>query len=137
SAATEPIAAWARRYNTNVTVVPMAVDLSEYDRARTCSGAMRREGPLVLGWAGTDGGLGYLGGLGPVLRDVASRHDIVVRVISGGYRRVSLPGVRVEARPWRAETALLDLANFDIGLVPLDDTPFERAKFPFKLLQYL
>ncbi len=43
----------------------------------------------------------------------------------------------VDARPWRAETALEDLAAFDIGLVPLDDTPFEQAKFPFKLLQYL
>ena len=28
------------------------------------------------------------------------------------------------------------LASFDIGLVPLFDSPFERAKFPFKLLQY-
>ena len=29
------------------------------------------------------------------------------------------------------------MAGFDIGVVPLDDTPFEQAKFPFKLLQYL
>jgi glycosyltransferase involved in cell wall biosynthesis len=29
------------------------------------------------------------------------------------------------------------MARFDIGVVPLDDTPFEQAKFPFKLLQYL
>ncbi|MBV9578520.1 MAG: glycosyltransferase, partial [Chloroflexi bacterium] len=50
---------------------------------------------------------------------------------------VRLPGVPVEARPWCAATALQDLAEFDIGLVPLDDSPFERAKFPFKLLQYL
>ena len=32
---------------------------------------------------------------------------------------------------------LAQLATFDIGLVPLDDTPFEQAKFPFKLLQYM
>jgi len=137
SAATEPIAAWARGYSSNVSVVPMAVDLTEYDRVRASSFSVRRHGPLVVGWAGTAGGLGYLHTLAPVLRDVASRQDIVVRVISGGYRRVWLPGVRVDARPWRAESALLDLADFDIGLVPLDDTPFEQAKFPFKLLQYL
>jgi glycosyltransferase involved in cell wall biosynthesis len=29
------------------------------------------------------------------------------------------------------------MAHFDVGLVPLADTPFEQAKFPFKLLQYL
>jgi glycosyltransferase involved in cell wall biosynthesis len=138
SAATAPIADWARRYNANVSVVPMAVDLTEYNRARASNraSATGRE-PLVIGWAGTAGGLGYLRNLAPVLADITSRHDVVVRVLSGGYRHVCLPGVRVEARPWRAATGVDEMALFDIGIVPLDDTPFEQAKFPFKLLQYL
>jgi glycosyltransferase involved in cell wall biosynthesis len=134
SAATEPIAAWARKYNPAVSVVPMAVDLAEYDRIRRQPAASDR---VVLGWAGTAGGLSYLQSLTPVLRDLAQRHPIQVRVISGGYHRACLQGLDVQARPWRAETALQELAHFDIGLVPLADTPFERAKFPFKLLQYL
>jgi glycosyltransferase involved in cell wall biosynthesis len=137
SVATEPIAAWARRYNEAVTVVPMAVDLAEYDRARQRAADRSSQGTLVIGWAGTAGGLGYLERLAPVLREVARRHDILVRVISGGYRRVSLPGVPVESRRWQAASALEAMAAFDIGLVPLDDSPFEQAKFPFKLLQYL
>ena len=134
SVATEPIAAWARCYNSNVTVVPMAVDLAEYDRARR---PVSSAAPVVLGWAGTAGGLRYLEALAPVLRQVAERHPIVVRVISGGFARVCLPDLPVDSRPWRAESAVDDLAGFDIGLVPLDDTPFECAKFPFKLLQYM
>jgi glycosyltransferase involved in cell wall biosynthesis len=134
SVATEPIATWARQYNSAVSVVPMAVDVAEYDRVRQQPSATDR---LVLGWAGTAGGLSYLHSLAPVLRDLAQRYPLQVRVISGGYRRVCLDGLDVHARPWRAETALQDLAQFDIGLVPLADTPFERAKFPFKLLQYL
>lgn len=140
SAATEPIAAWARRYNPSVSVVPMSVDLAEYERARAAAaatGSTRGAGPLVIGWAGTPAGLGYLEAIAPVLRGLAARHDIVIRVISGGQRRVCLPGLRVEHRPWRASTGLTDMACFDIGVVPLDDTPFEQAKFPFKLLQYL
>jgi glycosyltransferase involved in cell wall biosynthesis len=138
SAATEPIASWVRKYNANVSVVPMSVDLAEYDRLRhPPAGGPGGGGPVVLGWAGTAGGLGYLHSLAPVLRDLARKHDIVVRVISGGYRRVCLPDVPVEARPWRSATVLQDMKSFDIGLVPLDDTPFEQAKFPFKLLQYL
>jgi len=133
SAATAPIATWARQYNRNVSVVPMAIDLAEYDRVRSAS----RSDRIILGWAGTAGGLRYLEALAPVLREIAIRTSIVVRVISGGYRDVSLPGVPVEARPWRAETVLADMKDFDIGLVPLNDTPFEQAKFPFKLLQYL
>jgi glycosyltransferase involved in cell wall biosynthesis len=137
SVATEPIAAWARQFSQAVTVVPMAVDLAAYDRVQPTSRAHGE--PIVLGWAGTAGGLRYLDTLAPVLRELAARHSIVVRVISGGYRDVAvrLPGVPIDARPWQAATALADLKAFDIGLVPLDDTPFEQAKFPFKLLQYL
>ena len=134
SVATEPIAEWARRFNTNVSVVPMAVDLSEYD-------AVQRKAPsrdrAIIGWAGTAGGIRYLNALAPTLRALAEKHDITVRVISGGHRHVCLPGVPLETMPWRAQTALREMAAVDIGLVPLDDTPFERAKFPFKLLQYL
>jgi glycosyltransferase involved in cell wall biosynthesis len=135
SAASEPIAAWAREFNAHVSVIPMAVDLAAYERASrpTVEGA----GPVVLGRAGTAGGVRYLEALGPVLQRVAARHDVVVRVISGGYANVRLPGVPLDARPWCAESALSDLAEFDIGLVPLADTSFEHAKFPFKLLQYL
>ena len=135
SVATEPIAAWARRFNPSVSVVPMALNLAEYERAR--ASASGGDGPIVLGWAGTVGGLGYLEKLAPVLRAVSRTHDVQVRVISGGFRRVRLPGVPLDARPWRPETALQEMAGFDVGLVPLDDTPFERAKFPFKLLQYM
>jgi glycosyltransferase involved in cell wall biosynthesis len=136
SAATPAIADWARGYNSNVSVVPMALDLAVYDRARTLAAPVRN-GPLVIGWAGTAGGLGYLRSLAPVLAEVCSRHDVVVRVLSGGYRELCLPGVRLDARPWHTATGLADMARFDVGLVPLDDTPFEQAKFPFKLLQYL
>jgi glycosyltransferase involved in cell wall biosynthesis len=132
SAATAPIANWARQYASDVSVVPMAVDGSEY----TPVVPSHKDRP-VLGWAGTPGGLRYLESLAPVLRDLARTDDFLVRVISGGYRNVRLPGVPVEARPWRGATAIADLRTFDIGLVPLDDSPFERAKFPFKLLQYM
>jgi glycosyltransferase involved in cell wall biosynthesis len=134
SAATEPIADWVRQHNPNVSVVPMAVDIAAYDRVRRSSDQQER---VVLGWAGTSGGLRYLEGLAHALRDIAEKYPIVVRVISGGYRRVCLPGIPVDAHAWRADTALQDLKQFDIGLIPLDDTPFEQAKFPFKLLQYL
>lgn len=138
SVATEPIAAWARQYNHNVSVVPMAIDLARYDQARSLRGSGRSpvQERTVLGWAGTAGGLRYLEALAPVLADVARRHDIIVRVVSGGHDRVRLPGVPVETRPWHADTELDDMADMAIGLVPLDDAPFERAKFPFKLLQY-
>jgi len=133
SVATEPIAVWARALNPCVSVVPMALDLHHYDAVPRTA----HDGPIVLGWTGTASSLRYLNALAPVLERLARDQSIVVRVISGGYRDVVLPGVPLDARPWHPDTALAAMATFDIGLVPLDDSPFERAKFPFKLLQYL
>jgi glycosyltransferase involved in cell wall biosynthesis len=135
SVATEPIAAWARQFSANVSVVPMALDLGTYDRVKSCREDSDER--IVVGWAGTAGGLRYLEALGSPLKRLAERHPIVVRVISGGYARVRLPGVPLDARPWSAGTALGAMKSFDIGLVPLADSPFEAAKFPLKLLQYM
>lgn len=137
SVATEPIAAWARTYNARVSVIPMAVDQRLYDRARRSSPREHARSRPVLGWAGTAGGLRYLESLAPALRSIHSRSPFQLRVISGGYRDVRLPGIDVDARPWRAESALADMADVDVGLVPLFDSEFERAKFPFKLLQFM
>jgi glycosyltransferase involved in cell wall biosynthesis len=136
SVATEELAAWARRHNPAVSVVPMAIDPAAYAAVRRPASA-EVQSPVVLGWMGTGGGLGYLEALAPVLRDLAQTYPVVVRVLSGAYRDVRLPGVPLDARPWRGPPSLAEAAAFDIGLVPLADTPFERAKFPFKLLQYL
>jgi glycosyltransferase involved in cell wall biosynthesis len=126
SVATEPIAAWVRQYNANVSVVPMALDLNAYVPRPSRSAV-----PVVLGWAGTAGGLRYLEALAPVLRALGDK--ALVRVVSGGFQSVQLPGVALEPRPWQH---IQDLGDFDVGLLPLDDSEFERAKFPFKLLQY-
>src|SRR5262249_19724788 len=60
SVAPDPIAAWARQYNQCVSVLPMAIDPRIYDvvrqaRAKTSTANSGRR--LVLGWAGTAGGL--------------------------------------------------------------------------------
>ncbi len=135
--ATEPQASWARGLNERVTVLPMSVDPARYEAARTRRGPRESGQPLVLGWTGTGGSVQYLEALAPVLRDVASRRSILVRVVSGSYAEVRLPGVPLDARPWRAASYLDEIATFDVGLVPLRDEPFERQKFPFKLLEYL
>jgi glycosyltransferase involved in cell wall biosynthesis len=132
SVATDPIADWARQYAPYVSVVPMAVDPAEYPLVLP-----RATDRVVLGWAGTPGGLRYLERLGPILRALCARHDVVVRVVSGRRAAIELPGVQVDWRRWRAKRVVEDIASFDVGLVPLDDSPFERAKFPFKLLQYM
>ena len=39
--------------------------------------------------------------------------------------------------PWTAEGEIDALRAFDIGMVPLGSSDFDRGKFPFKMLQFM
>jgi glycosyltransferase involved in cell wall biosynthesis len=48
-----------------------------------------------------------------------------------------LEGVDVEVLPWRSDTETRDLAEADIGVMPLPDDPWSRGKCACKALQYM
>lgn len=88
--------------------------------------------PLAVGWAGTVGGLAYLDPLSGVFARLRSEGVAELRVVS--------------ARPWdgparftrwRPELATAVFAEFAVGIMPLADTPYARAKAGFKLLEYM
>jgi hypothetical protein len=93
-------------------------------------------GPLRLGWIGGGGNLASLGRIGPALSAVARSHSAVLRVISD--REFEWPGLAVENIPWSLDGEAASLAELDAGLMPLDgDSPFDRGKCSYKILQYM
>jgi len=48
----------------------------------------------------------------------------------------NIKGVSCEYRKWKLETQEQEIAQFDIGIMPLHDTPWARGKCSYKLLQY-
>ena len=45
-------------------------------------------------------------------------------------------GIEAESFSWAEETEISRIAQFDIGIMPLHDSPWERGKCAYKLLQY-
>ncbi|HEV7995845.1 MAG TPA: glycosyltransferase family 4 protein [Stellaceae bacterium] len=120
--------AW-RRWNGEVEVLPTAVDTAAY-----------RVGPLperpAIGWIGSAGNLRYLEGIAPALGYVARRFpDVSIAVCC--ERAPDLPGLPVRYVPWSAAAEADFLASITLGVMPLDDGPWERGKCSFKMLQYL
>lgn len=130
-AGNEHLAAYARRFNPRVAVVPSSVDTDVF-RPRP-----RPEGrtAVVVGWTGSSTSQDHLEGFAPVLRMLLQRRDVELRVHSD--REPALPGVPVVWRRWSAATEAEELAAFDIGIMPMPDDEWSRGKCAMKALLYM
>ena len=96
----------------------------------------RRDGPVVIGWAGSRGTLPFLEPVFPALERLAAKgHDFRL-VLFGVGVPVTVPGVRVDVVPWSLEAEPTAIAQFDIGLAYLPDTDWTRFRGGAKLILY-
>lgn len=108
------------------TILPTVPDPDKYATVH------HHDRPPVIGWAGTVGGLEFLDPLAPVLERLTREGIARVEVVcSEPWREWA------SYRPWRLEEETSVLTDFAIGVMPLPDTPYTRAKAGFKLLQYM
>ncbi len=125
------LAEWAAARCDDVRIVPTCIEPGEYSRRQEWRVGERP----VIGWIGSPATEVYLRRLAPVLADVHARTGAVVEMISG-------PGsVTADLAPFtRRVTWSLDavtaIAGWDVGVMPLRDGVYERAKCGYKLLQY-
>lgn len=113
-----------------VEIVPTVVDPSRY-----VPSADRRSGPVTVGWIGSPGTVAYLDRVRSVVAELAGTAGIAA--VAVGARPDQVAGSPFVARPWREDTEVAELSGFDIGIMPLADTPWERGKCAYKLIQYM
>ncbi len=116
-----------------VRVLPSVVDTDRFVPGDRRGG---EGGVPTLGWVGSDSTVSYLEALAPALLELARRVAHRLVVVAGG-RRPQLPGVSYDYVTWRPQTEVSHFQELDVGLYPLDDTPWSRGKCGFKALQYL
>jgi glycosyltransferase involved in cell wall biosynthesis len=131
------LAEQARKHNARVTVVPTCVALEHYPQKPATIRATER---LVIGWTGTASNLGALQLIEAPLRELAKLHQYELRVISDSdspLAAVDLAGVEVRFVRWQERSEVRDLSAFDIGIMPLADTAWNRYKCGLKIIQYM
>jgi len=90
----------------------------------------------VVGWVGHADNLPYLEALTDPLREVARRHPNF-RLVVVADRPPQMDGVPIEFRRWTLNDEVSCFSDMAVGLMPLEDTPWTRAKCAFKVLQYM
>jgi len=125
------IASYARQAGaTRVHLVPTVVDTSRYEAHHA-----RRTHGFTIGWIGTPSTQHYIGLAGEALR--FAHRSLKARIVLIGASRNPLADTPVELRQWRESTEATELAEIDVGIMPLSDSPWELGKCGYKLLQYM
>jgi glycosyltransferase involved in cell wall biosynthesis len=114
-----------------VEVVPTVIDLEHYVVKAYVGG---QEGVLRVVWIGSPSTVGYLAALEAPLAALARRIAFKLRVIGG---RLEMLGVDVECVQWTEDSEVASIAECDVGIMPLTDSPWERGKCGYKLIQYM
>jgi glycosyltransferase involved in cell wall biosynthesis len=114
------------------TVIPTVIDTDRY------LPSPKLEEDLVIGWMGTAGNFPYLDRVADALKSVLRQYtNVRVRIVSNADFE-PLAGVpRVEQIRWTPHREIELLQSFDIGLMPLEDSPVTRGKCAFKMIQYM
>lgn len=115
-----------------VEIVPTVVDTSAY----TVNPRLETAKRLRIGWIGTPSTWRrYMVPMLPMLTDLARQHGAVIRNVGGGAS--TAPGSHLEILPWTEDREIQLIREMDIGLMPLDDSPWSRGKCGYKLIQYM
>jgi len=131
TAGNDYLAARARQAGARrVDLLPTCVDLERYPLADSVPAV-----DFTIGWIGSPATSHYLdearGALAAVCRDGQARVALI------GAHDPAWDDVPHDVIQWSAETEVVALQKLDAGIMPLPDSPWERGKCGYKLIQYM
>jgi hypothetical protein len=131
-AGNEYLAGWANELNREVRIIPTCVEPANYARKLHYD---MPEIPRIV-WLGTPSGERYLLGIASALLEVHHRVGARLILVGAGSRPLGPLDVMTDRIPWSLEFVQTQLCSFDVGIMPLQDTAYERGKCAYKLLEY-
>jgi glycosyltransferase involved in cell wall biosynthesis len=124
------LADYARRTTQAVHLIPTVIDPLRYHARQEA-----KSSGVVIGWIGSPTSMQYLIELKPVLEDLVRQHNVRLHIV-GGQKGLGL-GAAECVLEWSEQTEAEMVSGFDIGIMPLRDSPWERGKCGYKLIQYM
>lgn len=130
-AADRALAAHAEKFNDNVHIIPLCVDIERYKPAAE---KKFNQKPIIV-WTGTRTNQFNVKVAVPAMRRLREEIDFKLRIIADDP--VEYEGLDVEFVNWNYTQEPALLQESDIGIVPVTDSEWGPYKFFFKTIQYM
>lgn len=116
-----------------IEIIPTVVDDQRYATMRHADGRQP-----VIGWIGSPATEHYVLDIRDVLEQVCIRHNARLLLIGARAEVANQFGSVVpEVEVWSEASEAAMIARMDIGIMPLRDSPWERGKCGYKIIQYM
>ena len=113
----------------HVEILPTVIDINRYAVKKIFS-----NDELVIGWVGSPSTVKYIQLVAPALKELTHKYKFTLRVVGA---ETEITGVNVICVPWTEDAEVSEINKFDVGIMPLTDSPWERGKCGYKLIQYM
>lgn len=114
-----------------VVFLPTVIDPNRYHKV-----SYTQKSVPVIGWIGSPTTMKYLKVLLPLLEKLFIQFPFKLLVINGGGLKLNYKG-EIEILPWSEDTEVVAINKMDIGIMPLEESPWEQGKCAYKLIQYM
>ena len=120
-----------------VKLIPTVIDLAAYNsQYLTYKEGHQPVEEVCIGWIGSPSTEKYLSIIDAVITQLQDELDINIRLKLIGASKDLILTSNVEIIQWTQDTEIQNICAFDIGIMPLFDSNFEKGKCGYKIIQY-
>jgi len=129
------IADYFSKINNSIYILPTGVDINRYKSINTKNTTIKN----IIGWMGTSGGFKYLYKIEKAISIILKKYsNAKLRVVSDRMPKFSLiKNNQLEFIKWSSEIEIKSLQDILVGIMPLEDSLWERGKCSYKMLLYM
>lgn len=118
------------KWNSKVTYLFSVVDENRYVPM-----AGNKNKIFTIGWIGSPSTSKYLDPIVNYLNNIADKYEFCLTTI--GASTINNAKFKICQLSWSLQDEIEQINRFDIGIMPLVNTPWEKGKCGFKLIQYM